>query len=72
MVSSTFHQDPAEHVGKTVARIESDAYKGFGSGGSADVVMATWVKIHFTDGTSITLGTDWRGRDCYISQTRDK
>lgn len=70
MVSHTLHQDPAQHTGKTVASIESDAYKGLNPETvTRDLVMATYVRINFTDGTSIMLGTDWRGSECYISET---
>jgi hypothetical protein len=49
-----------EHKGKTVQSIESSA--------GNTLCMTSRIVIYFTDGTSIVLGLDWRGSECYISQ----
>lgn len=48
-------------VGKTIAGVEVD---GLGAG----ITLSDKVVLKFTDGTRLTLRTDWRGQDCYISQ----
>jgi len=57
-------QKTLEHIGKTIKKIESD--------GDDDLLMCDHIKIIFTDNSTICLGLDWRGRDCYISQREDK
>jgi hypothetical protein len=33
-----------------------------------NLVMVDWIIFHFEDGQKISISTDWRGQDCYISQ----
>lgn len=49
------------HIGKIVSEISCNSSKD-------DLVMCDSVTIKFTDGTSILLGVDWRGNECYISE----
>lgn len=63
MSTTLFSQNPKEHVGKTVSRISTDTELE-----PYDLSTCDRVEIHFTDGTSLILRTDWRGRECYISQ----
>lgn len=50
------------HIGKTVKSIEADG---------DDLMMTEFVRISFTDGSKIYLGTDWRGNECYISERKE-
>tara|TARA_R110000868_G_scaffold337623_1_gene598519 strand:- start:183 stop:380 length:198 start_codon:yes stop_codon:yes gene_type:complete len=34
----------------------------------SDLVMAEWIIFHFDDGSQLSIATDWRGGECYISQ----
>lgn len=60
------HQDPSDWEGKTVKAIKRVAEDG--GYGECGLIMTHGVRIEFTDGTTLVLKTDWRGRDCYISQ----
>lgn len=55
-------QELNAHVGKTIQSISTDRPSEPG------IHMVEKVTIHFTDGTSVLLQTDWRGAECYISQ----
>lgn len=55
-------QELNSHIGKTIASITTNRPDSRG------IHMVEKVVIHFTDGTSVLLRTDWRGAECYISQ----
>ena len=49
------------HKGKVIREIRADGFND-------TLGMCSEIKIIFTDGTSIILGRDWRGQECYISE----
>ena len=55
-------QKVSEHIGKVIKSIESE---------SEDLSVCENIKIVFKDDSTICLGLDWRGSNCYISQYED-
>lgn len=52
-------------IGKVIERVDAGE---MGDVPLQWVDMVEEVTFHFEDGDKLTLCTDWRGRDCYISE----
>lgn len=55
------------HIGKKIKAIEPDLCSTPG-----DLCMCFEIRFIFEDNSSILLGLDWRGHECYISEYEDE